>query len=304
LIVDYVFDWARDVYRPSILRQLKSLAIGGAYNQASPASDSDIFSMAGNIFDWIPPPPTTIDELDLDEWSTIPNKKNSTLPSTSVVESRLSNEALADICCIFHLSTVSAHLGAALIHEETPKTTTNTVSNVTIWESNVCVLEDADFDLAAQGGGSCNVILRLSANLKNPVGGFYFGRDKKHCDFEIDQHGKNRKISHIHFRICLNEFGVLILEDLSTNGTVVDDILLLGRKKDNGKDYIRALESGSVIIVENYRFAVCIPQHNHESEISYQQNVAAFFFRMNNVRDANEVGSVLYVVLVSGYVSL
>jgi hypothetical protein len=58
LIVDYIFDWARDVYRPSILRKLKFLAIGEAYDHISQVSDSDIFSL--------------VDELDFDEQSTVP----------------------------------------------------------------------------------------------------------------------------------------------------------------------------------------------------------------------------------------
>lgn len=72
LIVDYIFDWARDVYRPSILRQLKSLTIGEAYDHTSLVSDSDIFSLGRNISNWIQPPPSAVDELDSDEQSTVP----------------------------------------------------------------------------------------------------------------------------------------------------------------------------------------------------------------------------------------
>ena len=60
LIVDYIFDWARDIYRPSILRQLKSLASGEVYDQISLADDSDIMSMRRRVSDWIPPPPSTV----------------------------------------------------------------------------------------------------------------------------------------------------------------------------------------------------------------------------------------------------
>jgi hypothetical protein len=103
LIVDYIFDWARDIYRPSILRQLKSLASGEAYDQISLANDSDIMSMRRHISDWIQPPPSTVGS-DFDAESAnptvvldhqnllpiqIPNTKLGTLRSASLVNSRV-----------------------------------------------------------------------------------------------------------------------------------------------------------------------------------------------------------------------
>jgi hypothetical protein len=210
LIVDYVFDWARDVYRPSILRQLKSLTIGEAHDQVSLASDSDIFSLGRNISNWIQPPPTTVDELNLDERSTIPtpvlgypsilklpipNNKLGLLRSTPLVNSRLSDEDLADTCCVLHPASLPAHRAAALIHEESPQNTISTESNMRIRERDAGVHDDVDFELAAQGVVSWNIILRLSANLKDPVSGFYFGRNKQRCDFVIGQHNINKKKS-------------------------------------------------------------------------------------------------------------
>ncbi|KAI1779524.1 hypothetical protein F4818DRAFT_453585 [Hypoxylon cercidicola] len=56
LIVDYILDWARDIYRPSILRELKSLVTGKGYDEVSLDLESDIYSVAGRVFDWIQPP--------------------------------------------------------------------------------------------------------------------------------------------------------------------------------------------------------------------------------------------------------
>jgi hypothetical protein len=39
---------------------------------------------------------------------------------------------------------------------------------------------------------------------------------------------------------------------------------------------------------EDYRFIVRIPQRDEISENAYQQNLTAFFLRMNNVRLDNE----------------
>lgn len=63
IIIDYIFDWARDIYRPTIISQLKSLAEatvdkgreqGGAHIAMT---DSDILSLSGNprmmdVMDW------------------------------------------------------------------------------------------------------------------------------------------------------------------------------------------------------------------------------------------------------------
>jgi hypothetical protein len=106
LIVDYIFDWARDIYRPSILRQLKSLVTGSTFDQISLTDDSDIISMRRNISNWIQAAPSTVAGLDfkqdfgehdiapaLDHQSLlripIPNTKLGTLRSAALVESRV-----------------------------------------------------------------------------------------------------------------------------------------------------------------------------------------------------------------------
>jgi hypothetical protein len=106
LIVDYIFDWARDIYRPYILRQLKSLTTGLTFDQISLTDDSDIMSMRRNISNWIQAAPSTIVGPDfeqdlgppdiaprLDHQSllgiSIPNTKLGTLRSASLAESRI-----------------------------------------------------------------------------------------------------------------------------------------------------------------------------------------------------------------------
>jgi hypothetical protein len=106
LIVDYIFDWARDIYRPSILRQLKSLVTGSTFDQISLTDDSDIISMRRNISNWIQAAPSTVAGLDFEQdfgehniASTpdhqsslripIPNTKLGTLRSAALIESRV-----------------------------------------------------------------------------------------------------------------------------------------------------------------------------------------------------------------------
>lgn len=58
LILDHVFDWARDVYRPAILHHLKSLSIDELSDDVSVSADSNIFSMADPVRQWMNRVPT------------------------------------------------------------------------------------------------------------------------------------------------------------------------------------------------------------------------------------------------------
>jgi hypothetical protein len=205
--------------------------------------------------------------------------------------SGLNEEDLADICCILHPASPPAFRAAALIHDATPEHTISFDSDVKIREKENHI---NTFELAAQGLKSCDIALRLSANLKDPMGGFHFGRNASRCDFVIGNNDSSKRISNVHFRIYINEYGIIMLEDQSTNGTAVDGFLLRGKEKENGKDYRHTLEQGSIIHLtmtppeEDYRFFVRIPQRDEISENAYQQNLTAFFLRMNTVRLENE----------------
>lgn len=53
LIIDFIVDWARDVYRPSILLQLKALGTADTIRRMSPSLDTDIYSFRSNVNPWI-----------------------------------------------------------------------------------------------------------------------------------------------------------------------------------------------------------------------------------------------------------
>ena len=53
LIIDHIFDWARDVYRCAVLDHLRLLSAADPSDVLSVANDSDIFSMANPIKSWI-----------------------------------------------------------------------------------------------------------------------------------------------------------------------------------------------------------------------------------------------------------
>lgn len=211
--------------------------------------------------------------------------------------SGLKAEDLADIVCLLHPSSIPAYQACAQIHQATPQYTLTSSNNVRIKENNNGNIQDVDtFELAAQGMVACDIAIRLSANLKDPVGGFHFGRNGRRCDFVLGRDDLTKRISNVHFRIYINEYGIIMLEDQSTNGTAVDGVLLRGKDKENGKDYRHTLDNGSVIVLtmtppeEDYRFVVRIPQRDGASEDAYCDNVTKFFLRTKNVPTKTEVG--------------
>jgi hypothetical protein len=89
LIVDYIMDWARDVYRIAILRQLKSMVTGQPFDQISLAY-STMSSMRRDVSRWIPAPPSTVlDDLKTASESEGHEDKTSSMP--------LDHQALLDI---------------------------------------------------------------------------------------------------------------------------------------------------------------------------------------------------------------
>ena len=75
-----------------------------------------------------------------------------------------------------------------------------------------------------------DLALRFSSSVFDPAVGFCFGRNYMKCDINLDAENKQKRVSNTHFRIFPNSQGVLMLEDLSTNGTIVDCNILGGKK--------------------------------------------------------------------------
>ncbi|KAK2629437.1 hypothetical protein QTJ16_000257 [Diplocarpon rosae] len=203
----------------------------------------------------------------------------------------LSSEQLADLCCILHPSGRPACLAAAYIREERPEYTITTANNVNIREKH-SAQDNYTFaeEFAAEGLVACDLALCLSAPLKDPVGGFQFGRNASRCDFVLGRNDESKRISNIHFRIYINEYGIMMLEDQSTNGTAVDGVLLRGKEKENGLQYRHTLSNGSVIKLtmtppeQDYQFTVRLPQRDALTDKEYEKNLTAFFFRNANLR--------------------
>ncbi|ATY58805.1 Serine threonine-kinase domain [Cordyceps militaris] len=135
------------------------------------------------------------------------------------------------------------------------------------------------------GGSAHAIILRLSTAPKNPPAGFAFGRNPGRCDV-VFANDPLRRVSNIHFRIYVNEFGNIMVEDQSTNGTFVDSKLLSARAKPGPQQASRwVLSSGSVINIflhdeaRDLTFRVRIPRREGAYEERYQHKVLEYYQR-------------------------
>jgi hypothetical protein len=212
--------------------------------------------------------------------------------------SGLSDNDLTDIFCILHPASMPAYRAVAQIAQEAPEHTIGTTSErikVRVGDNTETTLaEPGTFDLAVQGVTSRDIALRLSAKLKDPLGGFRFGRHPQRCDFIIGNHDAAKRISNVHFRIFITEHGVIMLEDQSTNGTVVEGQLLRAKDKENGHPYKHTLQQGSLIALivtppeENLKFVVRIPQREGMYEEIYEENLKKYFQNLNTVFQTRE----------------
>lgn len=130
-----------------------------------------------------------------------------------------------------------------------------------------------------------DVALRTSAVVKSFVLGFVFGRDLQKSDIQLSTGSLGDvRISSMHFRIYLNRFGILMLEDTSTNGTTVDEESL-------GKSYknrTKILSHSSTIefvtnanratkAVEKATFVVKLPKRN---DAQYKANLQHYVLKI------------------------
>ena len=129
-----------------------------------------------------------------------------------------------------------------------------------------------------------DIALRMSSKLHDPRMGFVFGRNLSRCDIVLST--DVQRLSNCHFRIYVNQHGVLMLEDTSTNGTFVDTQIVMRSKVDvfgNPCPSSHTIVQGSMISMpvlsspdeEWIRFIVRMPSRNNGQQ-EYQQNLAAY----------------------------
>ncbi|KAI1636590.1 hypothetical protein F4809DRAFT_608800 [Biscogniauxia mediterranea] len=210
--------------------------------------------------------------------------------------SGFSDEDISDIICLLYPNTDGASREVQRL-ARSPEYSRHTAGRYTAdaIDSDLYREDDAREFGRTRGIGDHAIVLRLSTAIKDPSHGFTFGRNSSRCDicFAYDP---GRRLSNIHFRIYVNRHGIVLLEDESTNGTVVDGRLL--RKKSEKKEfpYKRTLESGStikIIMHETARdllFIVRIPRRDGDHEDAYLRNLDAYLRRMHGYDPDKTIG--------------
>ncbi|KAK5056699.1 hypothetical protein LTR84_012231 [Exophiala bonariae] len=133
-------------------------------------------------------------------------------------------------------------------------------------------------------GASRDIALRMSSKVKTIKDGFRFGRNGSMCDVLLTPALDDNLISKIHFKIFVNSQGSLMIQDLSTNGTIVDDVHLTTRGR-GGRPLVKpattVLKNGSIICVlagttkEEVKFMVRIPNRG-DGEDLYEEKLRKY----------------------------
>ena len=215
--------------------------------------------------------------------------------------SGLNDKDLSDVIAILHPYTNVAIKAVAEVARISPQ---HILQNE--------LLPDGDLD-QHDDEEVLDIALRLSSKLKDPCAGFRFGRNTSSCDVVLGQSGPMPMVSNVHFRIYLTPDEVLMLQDTSTNGTVVDGVILgrlwvnqaakaahvaragnekpketrvdpnTARRRDGRDVTSRMLTQGSIINLisscdrshEEIKFIVRIPsRHGHED--AYERRLGQF----------------------------
>lgn len=210
--------------------------------------------------------------------------------------SGFSDEDISDIICVLYPHSDSARIELErLVNESSPHIIGKEEADGV--EPDYALEDQAGRFLANPGGsGSHAIILRLSSQLKNPAAGFVFGRNPARCDV-VFVNDPLKRVSNIHFRIYVNEYGTVMIEDQSTNGTIVDDNILTANpavNPTNGPCISKwVLSSGSIVRIflhqkaRDLTFRVRIPRRDNEYDQAYTDKVDDFFTR-HGIKRSND----------------
>lgn len=216
--------------------------------------------------------------------------------------SGLNQKDISDVLAILHPASPAAIQAVQMAAEHRPQHVFSRNANGTfaddfsdIDEQETIILNgpDAPFNPTSRAGD--DIALRMSSELIDPKLGFVFGRNTNFSDIVLPQ-DTGRRISNQHFRIFLNADAILMCEDLSTNGTFVDETLLLCRHYPRFNK-VRMIQPGSIISIRNstdgemIKFIVTIPPRISHLE-QYEEKVRNFLARCapNDVQLQGESG--------------
>lgn len=218
--------------------------------------------------------------------------------------SLLSEQDESDIICILLPTSVAAHEAVELTARATPQHILQNHGVSHIYESpdedmttggdtrpdnESDDVEDLNTQLpdpneSKWDGPPRDIALRFSSKVHDIGLGFTFGRNPARCDLLLSKYDN---ISNRHFRIFMKENGSLMIEDTSTNGTIIDNIVLHGPKANSSVTKAqsqRAVWNGDDIEIpllgnqrgQSIRFSVKFPVRSEVALEKYYQNCIAY----------------------------
>jgi serine/threonine protein kinase len=183
--------------------------------------------------------------------------------------SGLADEDISDVMCILHPCTPASfnvvketalrspeHVLVEADHRKMDYQTSPDIGS----EQETFII---DKEGERQRETATDLALRFSSNTLQPNIGFVFGRAVGLCDILISSPA-HKRFSNRHFCIYINTSGVLMLQDMSTNGTMVDYRHLKNRPETT-EPQRHMLNNGSIIQIlspepdEILKFIVRIP---------------------------------------------
>ena len=199
--------------------------------------------------------------------------------------SGLREEDISDVICILSPCSPAAFQIIRRTAQERPQHVLqntglihqpdNDGNDIDIEEEETFIVNSADPSQAQE------LAFRFSSQTVDPVMGFCFGRNPLYNDVVVDVDTAKR-VSNRHFRVYINNYGTLMIQDTSRNGTMVDGHLLRGKM---GGHSMRTLTPGCIVQVisprpeEDIRFVVRIPARDGY-ETKYSRNFQAYRLRV------------------------
>lgn len=188
--------------------------------------------------------------------------------------SGLSEVDATNVICILHPISPAAHEAVAATTERNPY---HVIPNADLIDDDGDSLFDPD---ARPQYPTREIALRISSEVKNNDMGFTFGRVPDSCDIVLTNDENHFTISKCHFRIFVNKDGVMMLQDVSSNGTIVDDCHLRWKKEKDTDEHSRMLQTGTFITVlgkdaREIKFLVRVPNRGDHTE-AYKDNLARY----------------------------
>ena len=197
----------------------------------------------------------------------------------------LSYQDESDILCILHPNSAYAIKIVNQIYKISPQH---------IWQNYNADSNDLEYQNEKGQGlpevtdrdSPKDIALRMSSRVKTPGLGFIFGRNPALCDVLMISNADDKSVSNAHFRIYLNSSGIIMLQDMSTNGTIVDGMTVGGKKEDKITRKIphpyRMINAGSIIGLgmankkDDIKFVVRFPPRDGVGDAEYKANLEKY----------------------------